>query len=83
MIEYSEKVHRNISDNLKEIRLTAGWTQEELGRYIGYTRQQIRNIEDGKQPMRKTTCIALLAVLSYFRGLKGYERLTLFLDKLL
>ena len=66
MMEVSrEKIYR-LQQSLPIIRNLAGWTAEELGNYIGVTRQTITNIEKSKDlSMTKTQYIAIRAVLEY------------------
>ena len=60
-----EKIYR-LQQSLPIIRNLAGWTAEELGNYIGVTRQTITNIEKSKDlSMTKTQYIAIRAVLEY------------------
>ena len=65
LLPYSIERHQFIAKRLKEIRLAMGVSQETLGKYVGVTRQTIRNIEDGKAALRKPLCIALCAIMDF------------------
>ena len=54
-----------LTDNLPAIRKVAGWSSEELGRFIGVTKQTISNIETHKNVMTKTQYIAIRTVIDY------------------
>ena len=63
LLPYDEKIHELLEDRLKEIRGYANLTAEQLGNLIGVTRQSINNMESGRTPITKCTCIAICAVL--------------------
>ena len=50
--------------HLKHLRLLCGYSQEQLARILGVTRQTIIALETGKRPMTKTMSLALLYVFS-------------------
>lgn len=54
-----------LQDNLLLIRKAGGWTAEEFGRFLGLTKQTIRNLEKGETKMSKVQYIAIRSVLDY------------------
>lgn len=81
LLPYDEKIHDLLKDHLKEIREYAHLTAEQLGTLIGVTRQSINNMESGRTPITKCTCIALCAVLD---GLSEHDpMLRLQIEKLI
>lgn len=63
LLPYDERIHDLLTDRLQEIRGYANLSAEQLGDLIGVTRQSINNMESGRTPITKCTCIALCAVL--------------------
>lgn len=63
LLPYDEKIHDLLKDRLQEIREYANISAEQLGNLIGVTRQSINNMESGRTPITKCTCIAICAVL--------------------
>lgn len=63
-IDIKEQIWR-LQENLRSIRMIAGWTTEELGNKIGVTKQTISNIENHKVKLTQTQYIAIRAVLEY------------------
>lgn len=63
LLPYNESIHDLLKDRLQEIRGYANLSAEQLGNLIGVTRQSINNMESGRTPITKCTCIALCAVL--------------------
>lgn len=63
LLPYDERIHDLLTDRLQEIRGYANLSAEQLGNLIGVTRQSINNMESGRTPITKCTCIALCAVL--------------------
>ena len=62
--DIKEQIFR-LQENLRSIRMIAGWTTEELGNKIGVTKQTISNIENHKVKLTQTQYIAIRAVLDY------------------
>lgn len=52
----------NIGHVLNEIRAVFGYTQEQVAEYLGISRQQLINIEHGKNYMRLDNLLKLCAV---------------------
>jgi len=63
LLPYNESVHDLLKDRLQEIRGYANLSAEQFGNLIGVTRQSINNMESGRTPITKCTCIAICAVL--------------------
>jgi putative transcriptional regulator len=55
----SDKEKEEFFANLKHLRQSAGWTQEELGKRVGVTRQTITAIENNKMVPSTTLYLAL------------------------
>lgn len=53
----------SMQSSLKIVRQVCGWSAQELGEYMGLTRQTINNIENQKTSMSATQYVALCAVL--------------------
>lgn len=51
---------KDFTSNLKTLRRTVGWTQEELAKKVGVTRQTITAIENGSN-LPSATLVAALA----------------------
>ena len=45
---------------LKYLRLISGWSERQLGEYLGVTRQAINNIECSRQKLNKMHYLAIL-----------------------
>ena len=58
-----ENMISTMQNNLKIIRQVCGWSTQELGEYMGLTRQSINNIESKKTAMSATQYVALCAVI--------------------
>lgn len=58
-----ERMINSMQSSLKVVRQICGWSAQELGEYIGVTRQTINNIENQKTSMSATQYVALCAVL--------------------
>lgn len=54
---------QRMQDNLLLICRAVGWNAEEFGNQIRVTRQTINNIENGRNKLTKTQCIAMRSVL--------------------
>ena len=54
---------QRMQDNLLLICRAVGWHAEEFGNQIRVTRQTINNIENGRNKLTKTQCIAMRSVL--------------------
>lgn len=65
MKKYTEKEIEKLTQSLPSIRKIAGWSSEELGEYIGVTKQTISNIETRKTKMSKTQYIAIRTIIDY------------------
>lgn len=63
-VDIKEQIWR-LQENLRSIRMIAGWTTEDLGNKIGVTKQTISNIENHKVKLTQTQYIAIRAVLEY------------------
>lgn len=63
-IDIKDQIWR-LQENLRSIRMIAGWTTQELGDKIGVTKQTISNIENHKVKLTQTQYIAIRAVLDY------------------
>lgn len=50
--------------NLKSLRQAANWTQEDLAKKAGVTRQTIASIENGKMIPSKTLFIAIAGIFT-------------------
>lgn len=57
-----DKVITEFCSNLKQLRQSAGWTQEELAKRIGVTRQTITAIETKKMIPSTTLFLALAGI---------------------
>ncbi len=62
---YTEREIERLTQNLPAIRKIAGWSSEELGEFIGVTKQTISNIETRKTKMSKTQYIAIRTIIDY------------------
>lgn len=54
---------QRMQDNLLLICRAVGWNAEEFGNQIRVTKQTINNIENGRNKLTKTQCIAMRSVL--------------------
>ncbi len=63
-MDLAEKNILRLQKNLQAIRKIAGLTAEELGEYIGVTKQTISNLENQKTKMTKTQYLALMMVIN-------------------
>ena len=63
-MDLTEKNILRLQKNLQAIRKIAGLTAEELGEYIGVTKQTISNLENQKTKMTKTQYLALMMVIN-------------------
>jgi putative transcriptional regulator len=54
-----------ISNSIKVMRVTAGWTQEELAKKVGVTRQTITSIENKKKLPSTTLLLAIAGVFLF------------------
>lgn len=61
-MEERKEIER-LQNNLATIRRLAGWTAEQLGEYIGVTKQTVSNLETYKTKMTLTQYIAIRSVL--------------------
>lgn len=59
-----EKEITEFCSNLKYLRQSAGWTQEDLANRIGVTRQTITAIENNKMTPSITMFLALLGLFT-------------------
>ncbi|MBE4907874.1 helix-turn-helix domain-containing protein [Bacillus luteolus] len=62
--QLQEKEAELLSQNLKILRQTMKWTQEDLAKRVGVTRQTITAIESGKMIPSKTLALAILALFA-------------------
>ncbi|MDF0728923.1 helix-turn-helix domain-containing protein [Cytobacillus sp. S13-E01] len=62
--QLKEKEAQLLSQNLKILRQTMKWTQEDLAKRVGVTRQTITAIESGKMVPSKTLALAILALFA-------------------
>lgn len=62
---YTEREIERLTQNLPAVRKIAGWSSEELGEFIGVTKQTISNIETRKTKMSKTQYIAIRTIIDY------------------
>lgn len=53
-----------IVQNLKLLRQTMKWTQDDLAKRVGVTRQTITSIENGKTIPSKTLALAILGLFT-------------------
>lgn len=60
---YSEDLNREIGQRVRELRLRAGMTQQELGAAIGVSYVQIQKYEDGKNRIAVSTLIVICQAL--------------------
>lgn len=58
----SEKDIQLVTKNLKILRQAMNWTQEDLAKRVGVTRQTITAIESGKKTPSNTLIIAILGL---------------------
>ena len=65
MSKFDEKKIKDLSSNLKPLRQIAGWTQDELGKMVGVTRQTIASIESNKKVPSITLIIAIMSVFVF------------------
>lgn len=56
-------INKYISVRLKELRTTSNLSQSELGEAVGFTKQAISDIENGR---RSTSAEKLVAIADYF-----------------
>lgn len=62
--ELKEKEIELLSSNLKLLRQTMNWTQDDLAKRVGVTRQTITAIESGKKSPSKTLALAILGLFA-------------------
>jgi DNA-binding XRE family transcriptional regulator len=62
--QLKEKDAELVIKNLKLLRQTMKWTQEDLARRVGVTRQTITAIESGKTIPSKTLALAILGIFT-------------------
>ncbi|MEC5424253.1 helix-turn-helix domain-containing protein [Virgibacillus sp. C22-A2] len=62
--QLNEKDAEIITKNLKLLRQTMKWTQGDLAKRVGVTRQTITSIESGKVIPSKTLAVAVLGLFS-------------------
>lgn len=62
MAKINEKEIQEFCSNLKYLRQSAGWTQDELAKKIGASRQTITSIENSKMVPSITLYIALIGI---------------------
>jgi DNA-binding XRE family transcriptional regulator len=58
-----EKMIANLQASLRSVRQLLNLSAQELGDFIGVTRQTVNNLETGKTPMSPTQYVAISAVL--------------------
>lgn len=81
LLPYNETIQDLFEQYLQEIRGYANLSTTQLGELIGVSRQTINNMEAGRTPINKCTCIALSAI---FEGLAERDTmLRLRIEKLL
>lgn len=56
---------KDLSKNIKQLRQTAGLTQEELANMVGVTRQTINSIETNKKVASTTLFLAIMGVFMF------------------
>lgn len=86
-----EEEMESFCKNLKNLRQAANWTQEDLAKKVGVTRQTIAAIENGKMLPSKTLFIAiagvftvmlpLLPIVSGVAAAIGFTGITKYLNK--
>lgn len=54
--------------NLRELRFCAGWTQEELGKMLGVSKQTISQLERGDNRLRQAQYIAIRSLLDHVKA---------------
>jgi len=63
-------IYRQIGEKIRKLRLTKGFSQKDLAKYVGVTYQQIQNYEKGKSKIPVDRLIriaeALEVSLDYF-----------------
>ena len=62
--QLDEKDAELVVNNLKLLRQTMKWTQEDLAKRVGVTRQTITAIESGKVVPSKTLALAILGLFT-------------------
>ncbi|MEQ2527712.1 helix-turn-helix domain-containing protein [Bacillaceae bacterium CLA-AA-H227] len=62
--QLNEKDTELIVQNLKLLRQTMKWTQDDLAKRVGVTRQTITSIENGKTIPSKTLALAILGLFT-------------------
>jgi len=62
--QLEEKDAELVVNNLKLLRQTMKWTQEDLAKRVGVTRQTITAIESGKMIPSKTLALAILGLFT-------------------
>ncbi|MCK6207717.1 helix-turn-helix domain-containing protein [Bacillus infantis] len=62
--QLNEKDTDLIVQNLKLLRQTMKWTQDDLAKRVGVTRQTITSIENGKTIPSKTLALAILGLFT-------------------
>lgn len=59
-----EKEIKELCSNIKYLRQSAGWTQEELAKRVGVTRQTITAIENNKMVPSLPLFLALMGIFT-------------------
>ena len=54
--------------NLRELRSYAGWTQEELGKMLGVSKESISQLERGDNRLRQTQYVAIRSLLDHVKA---------------
>lgn len=62
--EDQQKMIKNLTRNLKALRLLCGCSQEKMAELVGVTRQTILAIENGKREMTWTMFLAFYMIFS-------------------
>ncbi|WP_341875939.1 helix-turn-helix transcriptional regulator [Defluviitalea saccharophila] len=60
-----EKDIEEFTKNLKYLRQSAGWTQEELAKKVGVTRQTITAIENNNKTPSRTLFLAIVGIFLF------------------
>ena len=63
-LQLNEKDTALIVKNLRLLRQTMKWTQDDLAKRVGVTRQTIASIENGKTVPSKTLALAILGLFT-------------------
>lgn len=65
MTSINDKDILEFSKNVKHMRQSAGWTQEDLAKKVGVTRQTITAIENNKKTPSKTLVLAIVGIFIF------------------